>query len=117
MINIVSIINNSQFKNIDFTQKDRIREKLLEKQIMKEKETNYLLFSPYINDNELSSSNTLIRSYRNNPSEYLKFPFNRNAILHGYSKKFGSEVNCLRWFSVLINTMQITEKMDEFENN
>ena len=47
--------------------------------------------------------------------KYLDIPFNRNAILHGYSKKFGNEVNCLRWFSVLFNTMEITQKIVEPE--
>lgn len=116
LINLISIINNAQFEYIDFTEKDKVRNKLLEKQIMKDKETNYLLFSPYINDDDLISSNVLIQNHKNNPTEYLNIPFNRNAILHGYSKKFGNEVNCLRWFSVLLNTMEISMKLIETEN-
>ena len=117
LINLISIINNSQFEYIDFTEKDRVRNKLLEKQIMKDKETNYLLFSQYINDNDLISANVLIQSHRNNPIEYLDIPFNRHAILHGYSKRFGNEANCLRWFSVLFNTMEISIKLIETENS
>ena len=117
LINLISIINNSQFEYIDFTEKDRVRNKLLEKQIMKDKETNYLLFSQYINDNDLISANVLIQSHRNNPIEYLDIPFNRHAILHGYSKRFGNEADCLRWFSVLFNTMEISIKLIETENS
>ena len=117
LINLISIINNSQFEYIDFTEKDRVRNKLLEKQIMKDKETNYLLFSQYINDDDLISANVLIQSHRNNPIEYLDIPFNRHAILHGYSKRFGNEANCLRWFSVLFNTMEISIKLIETENS
>lgn len=117
LINLISIINNSQFKYIDFTEKDKVRGKLLEKQIMKDKETNYLVFSQYIKDNDLISANVLIRNCRSDPEKYLKIPFNRNAILHGYSKKFGNEANCLRWFSVLFNTMEISQKTIELEEN
>lgn len=117
LINLISIINNNQFEYIDFTEKDRVRNKLLEKQIMKDKETNYLLFSQYINDDDLISANVLIQSHRNNPIEYLDILFNRHAILHGYSKRFGNEANCLRWFSVLFNTMEISIKLIKTENS
>ena len=36
---------------------------------------------------------------------------------HGYTKRFGTEVNCLRWFSVLFNTLEISIKLLEAENN
>lgn len=115
LINLISIINNQQFEYIDFTQKEDVRKKLLEKQIMKEKETNYLLFSPYIEDNALSYANVLIKNCNSNrykhPEEYEKIPFNRNAILHGYIEKYGNESNCLRWFSVLFNTMEISYEL------
>ena len=71
------------------------------------KETNYLLFSQYINDEHLKLANVLIQNHRNDLEEYLKIPFNRNAILHGYSKRFGTKANCLRWFSALFNTLEI----------
>ena len=120
LINLISIINNRQYEYIDFTEKDKVRTKLLERQIMQEKETNYLLFSPYIEDNTLSYANVLIKNCNSNrykhPEEYLEIPFNRHAILHGYSKKFGNETNCLRWFSVLFNTMEISIKLIETEN-
>jgi hypothetical protein len=114
---LISIINNSQFEYIDFTEKNKIRQKLLEKNIMKDKETNYMIFSPYIEDDDLVSANVLIHSYQLTPKEYLKIPFNRHAILHGYSKKFGNEQNCLRWFSVLFNTMEISIKINGLEKN
>ncbi len=113
LINVISIINNSQFEYIDFVEKDKVRKKLLEKNIMKDKETNYMIFSPYIEDDDLVSANILIRNHKWNPQKYLDIPFNRNAILHGYSKKFGTEQNCLRWFSVLFNTMEISIKISE----
>lgn len=116
LINLISIINNTQFEYIDFTEKDKVRNKLLEKQIMKDKETNYLLLSQYIKDDDLISANVLIQSRRGNPIEYEEIPFNRHAILHGYSKRFGNEANCLRWFSVLFNTMEISIKLIETEN-
>ena len=115
MINLISIINNNQFEYIDFTEKYKVRNKLLEKQIMKEKETNYLLFSQYIKDDDLIKANIILKDCRENPEEYLKIPYNRNAILHGYSKKFGSEINCLRWFSVLNNMAEISQKFKNVE--
>ena len=115
MINLISIINNNQFEYIDFTEKYKVRKKLLEKQIMKEKETNYLLFSQYIKDDDLINANKILKDCRDTPEEYLKIPYNRNAILHGYSKKFGSEINCLRWFSVLNNTTEISQKLKNVE--
>lgn len=117
LINLISIINNSQFEYIDFTEKDKVRSKLLEKQIMKDKETNYLVFSQYIKDDDLISANVLIRNCKSNPEEYLKIPYNRNAILHGYSKRFGNEANCLRWFSVLFNSTEISQKIIKLEEN
>lgn len=32
-------------------------------------------------------------------------------------KRFGNEANCLRWFSVLFNTMEISIKLIETENS
>ena len=117
LINLISIINNEQFKYIDFTERDEVRKKLLEKHIMKDKETNYLLFSQYIKDDDLISSNVLVKNCRNNPKKYSKYPYNRHAILHGYSKNFGNETNCLRWFSVLFNTLEISQKIIELEKD
>ena len=116
LINLISIINNSQLEYLDFTQRNKVRNKLLEKQIMKDKETNYLLFSQYIEDDDLINTNQLLISYKDEPRKYNNIPYNRNAILHGYSKKFGTEANCLRWFSVLFNTLEISEKFNEIEN-
>ena len=116
LINLISIINNAQFEHLDFTQRTQVRNKLLEKQIMKDKESNYLLFSQYIKDNSLINANQLLISYKDEPSKYTTITYNRNAILHGYSKKFGTEVNCLRWFSVLFNTLEISEKFNKIEN-
>ena len=75
LINLISIINNPQYEFVDFTERRKIREKLLEKHIMKEKETNYLVFSPYINDNVLKNENVLLKNCNNkdyqHPEEYL----------------------------------------------
>lgn len=116
LINLISIISNSQLEYLDFTQRNKVRNKLLEKQIMKDKETNYILFSQYIEDDDLINTNQLLISYKDEPRKYNNIPYNRNAILHGYSKKFGTEANCLRWFSVLFNTLEISEKFNEIEN-
>lgn len=116
LINLISIINNIQLEYLDFTQRNKVRNKLLEKQIMKDKETNYLLFSQYIEDDDLINTNQLLISYKDEPKKYSNIPYNRNAILHGYSKKFGTEANCLRWFSVLFNTLEISEKFNKIEN-
>ena len=116
LINLISIINNTQLEYLDFTQRNKVRNKLLEKQIMKDKETNYLLFSQYIEDDDLINANQLLISYKDEPEKYNNISYNRNAILHGYSKKFGTEANCLRWFSVLFNTLEISEKFNEIEN-
>lgn len=115
LINLISIINNTQFEYIDFTEKNKVRQKLLEKQIMKDKGMNYLVFAQYIEDDDLVNANELLKNYRKTPEEYLKVPYNRHAITHGYSKKFGNEINCLRWFSVLLNTLEISEKIIELE--
>ena len=87
LINLISIINNSQLEYLDFTQRNKVRNKLLEKQIMKDKETNYLLFSQYIEDDDLINANQLLISYKDEPKKYSNIPYNINAILHGYSKK------------------------------
>lgn len=115
LINLISIINNTQLEYLDFTQRNKVRNKLLEKQIMKDKETNYLLFSQYIEDDDLINANQLLISYKDEPKKYSNISYNRNAILHGYSKKFGTETNCLRWFSVLFNTLEISKKFNKFE--
>ena len=109
IMNLISTINNTQFEFVDFTEKQEIRTALYKLKIMKEKEHNYMIFSPYIDDKDLSINNQLLKDYRRTPEKYLDVPYCRNAILHGYSKKFGTEANCLRWFSVLFNTLAISQ--------
>ena len=70
---------------------------------MKENENRYMIFIPII-DND---SNIIPKSFQKHPEEYKKYSFNRNAIIHGYVDDYDNELNCLRWFSVLYNTMDI----------
>lgn len=110
IINFTSIIFNETFEHKDFIEKFEINKKLIADDIMKEKETNYLLFAPYINDDELVENNKIIQNHKKHPENYKNIPYCRNAISHGYSTRFGNSINCLRWFSVLINTLDILEK-------
>lgn len=113
IINLISIIFNETFEHKDFIEKFDINKKLIADNIMKEKEKNYLLFAPYINDDELVENNKIIQNHKKHPENYQNIPYCRNAISHGYSIKFGNNINCLRWFSVLINTLNILEKYSE----
>lgn len=116
IINLTSILFNNTFEHKDFIEKAEINKKLITDNIMKEKETNYLLFAPYILDDELVQNNKIIQNYKKEPEKYMDIPYCRNAIAHGYSTKFGNRLNCLRWFSVLINTLSIAEKYSEIKN-
>ena len=49
--------------------------------------------------------------------EYRKIPYNRNAIIHGHVDDYGTEENCLRWFSVLINTYELFKLLEELKPN
>lgn len=109
LINLTSNIYNESLNNIDFTENMEVRKKLIDEKVMKEDEKNYMIFAPYISNNLFLKKNTLIKNYRKYPKKYKKYPYNRNAILHGYSIDFGTKENCLRWFSVLINTYDIFE--------
>lgn len=116
LINLTANIYNENLNNIDFTEDEKVRKKLVAKKVMKEDEKNYMIFAPYINNKLFWNNNTLIKSYRRYPKKYKKYPYNRNAILHGYSIDFGTKENCLRWFSVLINTYDIFEILIEIIN-
>lgn len=106
LINLTANIYNENLNNIDFTEEYNVRKKLIDKKVMDKDEKNYIIFAPYINNKLFYSNNTLIKSYQRKPKKYN---YNRNAILHGYSIDFGTKENCLRWFSVLINTYDIFE--------
>lgn len=110
LINICSLIFNKTFTNTDPFDKKMTPKKLRETNVMKENENRYMIFIPII-DND---SNIIAKSFQDNPEEYKKYSFNRNAIIHGYSDNYDNELNCLRWFSVLYNTLDIIE---EYLNN
>lgn len=105
ILNILSIIFNDCFDNKDFQEKQEIEKQITKKGI--NLDDQYLLLSPYIDDANNKIINTLTKNYRSNPEEYSKFSYNRNAIVHGYSKNFGTKTNCLRWFSVFISTFEL----------
>lgn len=113
LINTLSQIFNNNFEHCDFTETDEIM--LKNYNIMSFSNEEYYQFMPYciIYDNSNKKRkkyyNTLLCSCRNKKEEYKKIPYNRNAILHGYSKDFGNKINCLRWFSVLLNANDIFE--------
>ena len=110
LINICSLIFNKTFTNTDPFDKKMTPKKLRETNVMKENENRYMIFIPII-DND---SNIIAKSFQDNPEEYKKYSFNRNAIIHGYVDDYDNELNCLRWFSVLYNTLDIIE---EYLNN
>lgn len=113
IINLLSIIYNGNFDNIDFTE-SRLKDKLIALNLLDETKANYYLFAPYLFD---KNSNKILANFRNNPEKYKKYPYCRNAILHGYSKRFGNQRNCLRWFSVLFNTVDLIEKFEKIKNS
>lgn len=109
IINLLSIIYNSTFDNTDFTEKE-LKDKLTNLGLLNDTQTKYSIFSPYYVE---PNYNTLLINCRKNPSNYKKYPYCRNAILHGYSKKFGNKRNTLRWFSVLLNTIDLLEAVEK----
>ena len=78
----------------------------------------YYIFAPYYYTSK--KSNPLFKNCNDNrktheeiKNEYKKIPYNRNAIIHGYVENYGTELNCLRWFSVLINTYELFKLLEE----
>ena len=109
IINLLSIIYNSTFDNTDFTEKE-LKDKLTNLGLLNDTQTKYSIFSPYYVE---PNYNTLLINCRKKKSDYKKYPYCRNAILHGYSKKFGNKRNTLRWFSVLLNTIDLLEAIEK----
>lgn len=110
-INLISIIFNEHFGHTDFTEK-QIVNKIKEVVNTEKVEHNYTQFIAYTIDegktkDSIEYKNKLIANYRRTPEKYNEYPYNRNAILHGYSKDFGKKIHCLRWFSVLLNTVDL----------
>lgn len=113
IINFISMIFNECFDKKDFGQKFEICKKLKEKN--HKLEDHYILLAPYFEDNDNKITNTLIKNYRDKPEKYATIPYNRNAIIHGYSKNFGTKTNCLRWFSVIISTFEFMAGFDLYD--
>ena len=107
IINIISTIFNSNFDNLDFTEVNV--NKLKKYKILNDKNQKYFIFIPYMIDvnesDKKNYKNKILVNARYN--RYKDLPYNRNAILHGYYNDFGNPENCLRWFSVLMNTVDI----------
>lgn len=107
LINLTSNIFNEKLEYIDFTEIKLVEKKLINLNIMNKDEKNYIIFAPYINKDNFKKCNYLRKNFHKTPDKYKEYPYNRNAILHGYSIDFGTKINCLRWFSVLINAYDI----------
>ena len=107
--------NNNKKNNIEY---DKIKKLHQEEGFEK---YAYYIFAPYYySDKDNSNNNTLFCNYRKcndsvRKEKYKVIPYNRNAIMHGYInfEEFGNEENCLRWFSVLINTYELFKLLEE----
>ena len=108
IMNLISITFNSNFENIDFNESNKILEKLKDLDFVEEKINTYLILLPYLE----YEKNKIIFNSRKCPQEYKKYPYCRNAIVHGYSVRFGNKRNCLRWFSVLLNAIDLIKKQN-----
>ena len=84
---------------------DRHKDNLLVKhRLYSFEDSAYYIFAPYYN---YARDNTLFKTCYSNKEEYKKIPYNRNGIIHGFVDDYGSRANCLRWFSVIINTYEM----------
>ena len=115
LINLLSVIFNDNFENKDFTEIDVSKLKKLK--IITDKNQEFCIFIPYVIDMNASKkkdykNKILVNSQENN---YKDLSYNRNAILHGYYKDFGNRENCLRWFSVLLNTVDLIKIYNEIK--
>lgn len=98
-INLLNIVFNETFDAIDFAEKKELPEKLKELKILPDKEKYYAQFSPYMK----IEKNAIL--YNGRKERYENHLYCRNAIVHGYSDNFGNKENCLRYFSVILNTI------------
>lgn len=115
IINLSSVISNETFDKTDFTEtgkNGRLEAKLRARITINKKEISYIIFSPYLNDKEFCDANTLKYNYREIPENYIKYPYNRNAIIHGYTKKINKEI-CFRWISVIMSLYDVIIKYIE----
>lgn len=125
-INLVSQVYNYNFDYKDIKQ---CNEKVFkEKGIMTDDNKNFYEFMPFLLDEKKSQkicnkiyipkkyNNSIEKNYHGDGEKYQNIPYNRNAIIHGYSKNFGTEENCLRWFSVMLNMLDICIKLDILNN-
>ncbi len=84
---------------------DKHKDNLIVKHRLYSFEDNaYYIFAPYYN---YEKDNLLFKTCYSNKEEYRKIPYNRNGIIHGFVNNYGTRENCLRWFSVLINTYEL----------
>lgn len=110
LINNISNIFNEEFENESFENVKKIDNKLIEYNVLLDrnaniKDDNYILFAPYLTAENRNDYNMLLCSFKgNNPKEnYKDISYNRNSITHGYYNNFGTKINCLRWFSLLMH--------------
>jgi len=108
-INFLSIIFNEAFHNHDFSDK-KMKEEIKQSKSYDENKMNYVLYYPYMYD-----ENNLIKSYRNYKDvceRYKKYNYNRNSICHGYNNLFATRINCIRYFSVMMNATDLFNNCD-----
>jgi hypothetical protein len=117
LINNASIIFNDYFVNIDFGECTEINKKLKSKQILEENDYNYIIFIPYITNQNRDDYNMLLASYRYETEKYKPIPYNRNSIIHGYDKNFGTKINCLRWFTLLFHAYDLINFCEKFHSD
>ncbi len=112
LINICSLIFNKTFINTDPFEKNATLQKLKEANVVEENENRYMIFLPVMD----KESNIISKSFYKNPEDYKKHSYNRNAIIHGYVDDYDNELNCLRWFSVLYNILDIIKEFLDKKN-
>lgn len=114
IINLLSIIYNNNFENTDFNE-PKLKSKLTSLGLLDDEQNKFSIFAPYYVKER--NDNKIIANYQSNPSQYKKYPYCRNAILHGYSIRFGNNRNTLRWFSVLLNTIDLLDVVEKINND
>ena len=108
-INCNTSILNVEFETKYLNRKKAYNDKHKDNLVLKHRlysfeDCAYYIFAPYYN---YTKDNTLFKTCYSNEKEYRKIPYNRNGIMHGFVDNYGTRENCLRWFSVIINTYEL----------
>lgn len=94
IINLLNILYNDIYRYIGLDD-EKVKMRLLDIGMFNNNQKNFIEFSPYILDN-----NYILKSDKN---------YNLFNISRGYSDKYATKINTLRYFSVLLNTMNLFE--------